>query len=505
MTLFRRRTMIKVVSVDNMRKSDAYTAEHFTTMRGLIERAGKAIFETVEWRPPVAVVCGIGNNAGDGFRVAELLHEANIPCELFLLSDRFTVDGQYFYERCEKLGITIHRGLDEFKLDGFATMLDCIFGTGFKGEVEDPVRTAIERINSSDAYVVSADINSGLGPDSGLGKTCVHSDLTVSLGCFKSGHFLNSAKDIIKDKVNCDIGIEPLDEPAYLIEKTDIRRLFEHRPHNSNKGDYGTVALIGGSKQYSGAAKLANLSLAALRSGAGIAKLAVPESIVDAVLPYVLESTLFPLDEVNGAYSFSYSTAENLMHRTSAAAIGMGMGRSREVKRLLEYLLCEYSGHLVVDADGLNVLSQLDKNRFKNSSCRLILTPHPKEFERLCGEKFEEFRGDLIASAQKYAASSGAILLLKGATSIITDGKTTYLVDRGCPGMATAGSGDVLSGILAGICGWVDDDDLLLGVAAGAYIAGLAGEIAARDIPNVSMIASDTVKAIPQAVNEILA
>ena len=497
--------MIKVVSVDNMRKSDAYTAEHSTTMRRLMERAGKAIFETVDWRAPVAVVCGIGNNAGDGFVVAALLHDANIPCEIFMLSDKFTPDGQYFYGQCEKLGITIHRGLDEFNLDGFATVLDCIFGTGFKGEVEDPFRTAIERINKSDAYIVCADINSGLGGDSGLGKTCVHSDLTVSLGCFKSGLFLNCAKDIIKEKVNCDIGIEILDEPAYLIEKSDIRRLFEHRPHNSNKGDYGSVALIGGSVQYSGAAKLANIALAALRSGAGVARLAVPESIVDAVLPYVLESTLFPLDEVNGAYSFSYSTVDNLMYRTSSAAIGMGMGRSGEVKRLLEYLLCEYSGNLVVDADGLNVLSKLDKSRFKNSSCKLILTPHPKEFERLCGEKFEEFKGDLIAHAKKYAASTGAILLLKGATSIATDGKTTYLIDRGCSGMATAGSGDVLSGILAGICGWVDDEDLLLGVAAGAYVAGLAGEIAERDIPSASMIASDTVKAIPEAVKEILA
>ncbi len=497
--------MIKVASIDNIRKSDAYTAEHFTTMRGLMERAGKAIFETVEWRPPVAVVCGIGNNAGDGFIVAELLHKANIPSEIFMLSDRFTPDGQYFYEQCEKLGITIHRGLENFNLDGFGTVLDCIFGTGFKGDVEDPFLTAIERINQSNAYIVSTDINSGLGGDSGLGKNCVHSDLTVSLGYFKSGHFLNSAKDIIKDKVNCDIGVQLVDEPSYLIEKSDIRRLFEHRPHNSNKGDFGSVALIGGSVQYSGAAKLANIALAALRSGAGISKLAVPESIIDAVLPYVLESTLFPLDEVDGKYSFSYSTADNLMHRVSAAAIGMGMGRSSEIKRLLEYLLCEYSGNLVVDADGLNALSKFDKNRFKNSSCNLILTPHPKEFERLCGEKFEDFKGDLIASAKKYAASTGSILLLKGATSIITDGKTVYLVDRGCAGMSTAGSGDVLSGILAGICGWVSDDDLLLAVAAGAYIAGLAGEIAAREIPEVSMIASDTVGAIPKAVAEVLA
>lgn len=496
--------MIKVTSVENMRKSDEHTVLHSATQIELMDRAGKAIFEAVDWRAPVAVVCGTGNNAGDGFTVAGYLCRAGIPCEIFLLSEKFTEAGKHFYAICEELGIKISRGIGTLSLEGFGTVVDCIFGTGFRGEVTEPYKTAIERINASGAYVVSADINSGLGGDSGLGTDCVHSDLTVSLGCFKSGLFLNSAKDVIKEKVNCDIGIELLDEPAYLIEASDIRHLFDTRLNNSNKGDYGYVALIGGSVPYSGAAKLANLSLAALRSGAGVAKLAVPKNIVNAVLPYVLESTLFPLDSADGEYCFSHSTAQKLMYRTASAAIGMGMGRSDEVKRLLEYLLCEYSGNLIVDADGLNALSTMDRSRFKNASCRLILTPHPKEFERLCGEKFEDFRADLVSAAKKYALDTGAILLLKGATTIVTDGHTTYLIDRGCAGMATAGSGDVLSGILAGICGYVSDDELTLGVAAGAYIAGLAGEIASRDIPQVSMIASDTVNAIPAAIREIL-
>lgn len=496
--------MIKVVSIDNIRKSDAHTASTSTTMRELMTRAGKGIFDAVDWKAPVAVVCGIGNNAGDGFMVAELLYEAGISCEVFLLSDKFTDDGKYFHDRIASMGIKMNYGLDALCLDGFNTVLDCIFGTGFKGEVEDPFRTAIERINASDAFVVSADINSGLDGNSGLAKTCVRSDLTVSLGYYKNGHFLNSAKDIIKEKVNCDIGVELLDEPAYLIEAEDIRRIFTNRPCNSNKGDYGYAALIGGSVQYSGAAKLANMALASLRSGAGVARLAVPENIIDAVLPYVLESTLFPLDAEKGKYCFRHSTTEHLMSRTTAAAIGMGMGRSNELKNLLEYLLLEYSGNLIVDADGLNVLSTVDHKRFKNASCNLILTPHPKEFERLCGEKFEEFRGDLVMSAKKYAESTGAIVVLKGATTVITNGKTTYLVDRGCAGMATAGSGDVLSGILAGICAYVSDEDLLLAAAAGVYLAGLAGEIAARDIPDAAMIASDTVKAIPAAIKEII-
>ncbi len=496
--------MIRIVSVDNMRRSDAYTIAHHIPSRELMARAGKAIFDAVDWRAPVAIVCGSRNNAGDGFAVAALLKDAAIDCELFLLSENLSDDGRHFFTQCEALGIPIHRGIDELMLDGFQTILDCLLGTGFQGTVREPYRTAIERINASNAVIVSADINSGLGGDSGLSEHCVRSDLTVSIGSYKSGLFLNAAKDMIKKKINCDIGIELIDEPSYLIEQEDIRHLFAHRPNFSNKGDYGYVALIGGSIEYSGAAKLANLALTTLRAGAGVAKLAVPRSIAEAVLPYLLESTLFLLDAPDGAYRYSRTTTERLLYHTKAASIGMGMGRSEEVRRLLEHLLGEYSGRLIIDADGLNMLSEMDRQQIKNASCRLILTPHPKEFERLSGENIEDFQKDPISAAKRYAEDTGVILLLKGPTTIITDGKTVYLVDRGSAGMATAGSGDVLSGILTGICGWARDDELLLSVAAGAYLNGLAGEIAASDIPEASMIAGDTVRAIPKAIKAIL-
>lgn len=501
--------MINVASVENMKKSDLYTTENLVPATELMARAAKEIFDAVNeyggWKAPVAVVCGIGNNAGDGFAVAELLADAGIDCTIFLLSEKFTDSGKYYFERCQKKGVKISR---ELELDRFNTVLDCIFGMGFHGEVGEPYRSAIEKINASGAYVVSADINSGLCGDSGLpGGSCVRSDLTVAIGSFKSGHFLNSAKDMMKKKVSRDIGIKLLDEPAGLIEPSDIARLFVRDKNDSNKGDYGYVALIGGSAEYSGAAKLANLSLSAisaLRSGAGVAKLAVPGCIANAVMPYLLESTLFRLDDADGSYCFSRNTTERLLSHTRAAAVGMGMGRSVEVKRLLQYLLCEYSGRLIVDADGLNVLSELSLTGFRNASCRLILTPHLKEFERLSGKSIDEVRANPVSAAKEYARASGAIVLLKGPTTVVTDGETVYLVDRGCPGMATAGSGDVLSGILAGICGFVPDDELLLGVAAGAYLNGLAGELAEAEIPAVSMLSGDTAAHIPAAVKRII-
>lgn len=497
--------MIKVTSALNMRNSDAHTIKTKTSSRELMARAGKAVFDSVRWKPPVAIVCGAGNNAGDGFVIASLLKKAGIECKLFLLSDKFSEDGRHFYENCLKDGVKAVHGIDSLYFDGYSTVVDCIFGTGFSGEVREPYRTAILRINQSGAYVVSVDINSGLNADSGLGDICVRSDFTVSLGDFKSGLFLNSAKDVVGSAVNCDIGIDLLEEPAYLIERSDIRHLFENRPHNSNKGDYGYVAVIGGSREYSGAAKLANLSMSALRSGAGVAKLAVPDSVADGVMPYLLESTLLPLDSQNGKYVFRKETADRLIANTAAISVGMGMGRSDEVKKLISYLLASYRGRLIIDADGLNALSELDPFALKNAVGQVILTPHPKEFERLSGIAVRDILSDPITTAREYAATHGVILLLKGPGTVITDGSTVYITDRGCSGMATAGSGDVLSGILTGICGYAPKSDLLLAVASGAYTAGLSGEIACKEIPEVSMVAGDTVRAIPTAIKEILA
>ena len=202
------------VSTEVMRASDKWTIENLVPSKELMARAGRAIFEHVEWKAPVGIICGKGNNAGDGFVVASLLKDHGIDCEIVLLyEDAFSEDGRYFYDKCLEKGI---RTVSGGNYGGYKTILDCIFGTGFKGEVKDPARTAIENINSSGVYVVSADINSGLNGDTGLGELYVKSDLTVSIGTFKYGHFLGNAKEAMKDKINCDIGIKIIGETREL-------------------------------------------------------------------------------------------------------------------------------------------------------------------------------------------------------------------------------------------------------------------------------------------------
>lgn len=202
------------VSTEVMRASDKWTIENICSSKELMERAGKAIFDQVSWKGPAGIICGKGNNAGDGFVVASLLKDHGIDCEIVLLyKDAFSEDGKYFFDKCVEKGIKVVTDADYGK---YNTILDCIFGTGFRGEVKEPAKSAIEKINSSGAYVVSADINSGLNGDTGLGELYVRSDLTVSIGTFKYGHFLGNADDAMKNKVNCDIGIKIIGETKEL-------------------------------------------------------------------------------------------------------------------------------------------------------------------------------------------------------------------------------------------------------------------------------------------------
>ena len=597
--------MIEILSVENMRKSDAHTIETVTSGRELMMRAGRAVFENVEWKPPVAIVCGTGNNAGDGYVIAALLYDAGIPCTLVLLEEKFSEDGKYYFEACRERNIEVkywqppdvpdqkddpenrsNSGgtgdrschINEKELHVYSTIVDCIFGTGFKGSIETGGNTGnasgtrgkaaevVNAINSSDSYVVSVDINSGLNGDSGMSVCCVISDLTVSIGSFKPGHFLNMAKDVIKRKINCDIGITPVDKPFYLLEKSDIEPLFTPRRNYSNKGTYGYTALIGGSKRYSGAIRLAAMAHsaiqhaedisadneetaeitamagAAMRSGAGVVKIAVADSLCPVVAPAILESTLFPLSDDGGNIRFVESEIAELISNVKTVAFGMGIGVTEETAKILDYLLENYTGRLIVDADGLTLLSKLSTEKIRNAKPELVLTPHIREFSRLLAgwtgdtaEMTKDHDGistdinDILSTpieyAQKYARAHKVVLLLKGPSTIITNGDITYITDAGCAGMATAGSGDVLSGILAAVCaylpdvilefkknsvikkdiaGSVDPDALTLAVAAGAYINGKAGEAAQEKTNSISMVASDTVACITEVISGIM-
>ena len=292
-----------------------------------------------------------------------------------------------------------------------------------------------------------------------------------------------------------------INEYTYEIEVKDIKDKFVQRPSNSNKGDYGYVGIMGGSLEYSGAIKLANLSASAMRTGCGVVRLIIPEGIAKAVASYLLEQTIFPMKDENNKMIFSEEQVDEALVKLKALAIGMGWGQSEEYEKILEYILNNYNLPVVIDADGLNTISKMNMDILKSTKCKVILTPHLKEFERLSKVKIEDIKQDEITIAKDFAKKYDVILLLKGPTTVVTDGEKVYLVKRGCPGMATAGSGDVLSGILVGLLGYNEPD--ILTVATGAYLNGMAGEMAEEKYTDISMIASDTVKCLPDAIKKL--
>lgn len=282
----------------------------------------------------------------------------------------------------------------------------------------------------------------------------------------------------------------------------DCRACLGWRSGDCNKGDFGYIALIGGSLQYGGAAKLANMAACAMRSGAGVVKLAVPRTIADAVTPYLLESTLAPLSDRNGELRFVPSEIAELIRNVRSVAIGMGCKMGNGVRKTLQYLLQNFRGTLVIDADGLNCIATRTE-LLKGCRPRVVVTPHVGEFSRLTGLAVEEIKSRPTEYAQRFASDYGVITLLKGASTTVTDGNKTYVIERGCAGMATAGSGDVLSGIVAALCAY-NNDKLLEAVATAAYVNGLAGELAEAESNPISMTAGDTARHITAAISSLI-
>lgn len=491
--------MLPIVNRRTMQESDCATILAGTPSPELMLRAAKGIFDSYTWSGKTLIVCGVGNNAGDGYALATLMHKASLPCELLLLADRFSNDGQYYFDICRSLGITYSLWSGSFDFSPYHQIVDCIFGIGFRGTPDETTAALIDAINKSGKPVISADINSGLDADNGLGTLCVRSDLTVAIQSYKPGHFLAEAKDVVRAHTAVDVGIKIPDADTFLLEEQDVATLLTPRKHYAHKGNYGYVAIIGGSVEYAGAAKLANMSAAALRAGCGVVTLAVPEAIVGAVAPHLLESTLLPIpSSKDGKMTFAPDILDSILSRYASVAIGMGWGRSDSYQEILSYLLRHAHQPLIIDADGLNTLSTMDLNILKDANAPIILTPHQMEFSRLSGLAIKEIEADPIAHAKAFAKEYNVILLLKGCCTVVTDGEVTYLSERGSAGMATAGSGDVLSGVLAGLCGYLPPDART--ASAGAYLAGMAGELAEEKENAISMVASDTARELANAV-----
>lgn len=292
------------------------------------------------------------------------------------------------------------------------------------------------------------------------------------------------------------------------IKDEDFIKILYDRKKDSNKGDFGYIALIGGSKKYVGAIKLAELGAVSMRAGCGVCKIAAPKSLYPYIANKILEATYFPLSDNDCDLIFNENEFCELIKNVRVVAIGMGIGISSEVEKAINYLENRDDKLKIIDADGITVLSKIGFNNFKYKT---ILTPHFKEFKHLLLSFYKDsiyndiefLKNNNVCLAEKFARDTNCFILLKGYNTVVTDGSETYIVNRGCSGMATAGSGDVLSGIVSSVVGY-NTNDILLAIAVAAYINGVAGEIAESINGQISMVSSDTANCVKLAINKIL-
>lgn len=491
--------MQKVISVNNMRESDSAAINNGIPSIELMERAGISVVKAKNVDGKIAIICGTGNNAGDGFVIALELNKRHFDVTIFLIEEKFSDSGSFFFNKCKESNIKIKNVSIDTKYDDFDYIYDCLLGTGFKGKLKQEYVDIINKINNLKAKKISVDIPSGLNGDSGLCcPIAVKAYYTISINTLKPGLFLNQAKDYCGEVINVDIGIKELKEEYYLVEDSDFLRFVQERDNYSHKGSYGYVGIIGGCKNYSGATKISNMSLCSLRAGAGVSRLIIPNSISYSIMPFILESTLFELStDNNGDVLFVKDEIDKALRGLKAIGIGPGWGDAEANYNILEYILKTKNLFVCIDADGLNTLSK-NIDLLLNTTCKVCLTPHLKEMSRLTGLPIKEIESNPINIAKDFAHKYNCIVVLKGPTSIITDGLNVYLSNTGNQGMATAGSGDVLTGIITGVIGYEHMD--ILSISYAVYLNGLAGDIAADKYTDIAMLSTDTIKCIPDAI-----
>ena len=386
----------------------------------------------------------------------------------------------------------------------FDVIVDAIFGYGLKSIPKDEYLNLIDWINTqTQSFIISIDINSGI--DSNTGKvlgTAVFSDLTIAINDYKFGHFLNEGIDFYNEliKVNIELKNENYLGFARILEKREIKNLFPKRKKHTNKGDYGKVMLIGGSKNLNGAILLSANALSPLLLGCGYSCIGIPRSLHLLYALKNLENIYYFFDDNDGNIVFNEEQIKKILHY-DVISIGMGIGVSEEVYKIISYLLKNYSNKLLIDADGLNSLAKYGVDILINHKCEVILTPHLKEFSRLINLSIEEINEKYVDFAMFFAKKYNINLVLKSNVTLITNGNETYLNVNGTPALAKGGSGDVLSGIISGVL--TKENDTLFECAAGCYILGRCSELACEKLNENSILASDLPKFISDTLNEI--
>jgi len=505
---------MKLVTAAQMREIDRITIEEmFISGETLMKNAAGHIATVVmEHTPPggnVAVFCGTGNNGGDGIGAAVNLLKAGVSVRVFLIGETgdLSPDSKIMYNSLSALGgslehITLSSDHSEY-VNNCAVVVDAIFGIGLNSELREDALTAVSMINSSRAFIISADVPSGVHADTGsiLGDA-VKADMTVTFSFAKPGHFVEPGCIYCGKLRVCDIGVprellNSITSYMYAAMPGDIS--LPHRRLDTHKGSYGRLLIVAGSVGYTGAPSLS--ARAASKTGAGLVFLGVPKSIYEIMASKLEEEMPFPLPDDNEG-RLSAKSASEILRRASqcnVCLIGPGLGNSRDITELVQSLTRISETPMILDADGLNAIAE-NIDILNQAVCPLILTPHPGEFARLGGDMAS---GDRLGASRDFATKYGCILVLKGHRTIVAlPNGTAYINTTGGPAMAKGGTGDVLAGMIAALI--AQKFPIVHAVAAAVYIHGLAGDMCAEEYGEYSVTAGNIVDKLPEAIKTVV-
>lgn len=492
-----------IVTKKEMQAIDAYTIEKVGIPSAvLMERAALQVAKIVEslntTKGRILVVVEGGNNGGDGLATARILMEKGYLVDVYYIAGFSNISEQFQVQRdiMFNMGIRLRKAIPNKE---YSIIVDAIFGVGLSREIEGPQKKAIDTLNQMSGIKVAIDIPTGIDATTGdiLG-IAFKADYTVTFGLKKLGMFFSDGIDYCGEIICKDVGfpefaVKAVKPKIYAYDKNDMDKLPK-RVNNSNKGTYGRVAVIAGSKNMSGAAFLC--SKAAYSSGVGLVKIYTHESnrmILQSQLP---EAVMMTYNDYEGALS----CIEDAMRWATVIVVGPGLGVDSTSERMLYELLMNTEVPLVLDADALNILSN-NIELLEASSAPMIMTPHMMEMSRLIQRKVSAITKDRFNIAKQFAKKMGVTLVLKDAKSIVTNGgEQTFMTLDGNNGMSTGGSGDVLAGIIAGMLA----GGLSLTEAAmmGTYIHCLAGDEAASKKGKYAMLASDIIAGLGEVMRD---
>ena len=501
-----------VVTNEQMKSAERNCDKEFLSYSKLMRNAGVLCAGKLEKLIPdkskrIVILCGSGNNGGDGFVIAYSLFESGYSPVVVLANGLPRTDcAREHFDILTGRGVKItdHRALSEpeaadTEIDNADVIVDCIFGTGFHGELPPHISALMEQTRACPLRV-AVDVPSGVNSDTGeYDKCCFKPHYTFVLAAMKQGLIQPGCADILGKTELVDILIpEICYKDGYEAQITDdsFRRPFPPRKKSSHKGSFGRLLNIAGSLCYNGAAALS--TSAALRSGVGLCTLAAPISCMKIIAASVNTATFIPLPETDEGFAAgnSHEKIADILPKMNAVTIGCGLGNSENTRILTEFVIRNADCPLLIDADGINSIAA-NINVLKERRGKTVLTPHPLEFSRISGLSVEEIQRHRLETAKAFAREYGVTLVLKGANTVIaSESGEAYVNTCGNAGLARGGSGDVLTGIIGAML--AQGIEPMKAAVSGVYCHALASDILADRLPPECMLPTDVISVLPE-------